>query len=84
MELRLRLKRSLPEAGLEPGTARPAGQRLTHRATEAPIFFLGLLPFMTVASRGYHHFHLRANHFNNQGSRQRRATLPVRTYAGAY
>ena len=30
MEARLRLIRSSPQAGLEPGTARPAGQRLTH------------------------------------------------------
>ena len=36
MELRLRLKRSPPQAGIEPGTARSVGQRLTHWATRAP------------------------------------------------
>ena len=32
----LRLKRSLPQAGLKLTTSRSAGQRLTHRATGAP------------------------------------------------
>ena len=26
-----------PQAGLDPGTARPVGRRLTHRATGAPM-----------------------------------------------
>ena len=30
MEPRLRLKGSPPQAGIEPGTARSVGQRLTH------------------------------------------------------
>ena len=33
MEPLLRLKRSLPQAGLEPRTTRSAGQCLTHQAT---------------------------------------------------
>ena len=36
MEPRLQMKRSLPQAELEDGTARSAGHRLTHRATGAP------------------------------------------------
>ena len=36
MEPRLCLERFLPQAGLEYGTARSVGQRLTHRATRAP------------------------------------------------
>ena len=36
MEPRLRSKRSPPQAGIEPGTARSVGQRLTHYATGVP------------------------------------------------
>ena len=36
MDPRLWLKRSLPQAGLEPTTARSVGQRLTHWATGTP------------------------------------------------
>ena len=37
MESGLRLKRSPPQAGLEPGTARSASQRLICRATGASV-----------------------------------------------
>ena len=36
MESLLRLKRPPPQEGLEPGTARSVGQRLTYRATGTP------------------------------------------------
>ena len=44
MEPGLRLKRSSPWAGLEPGTARSAGQRLTHWATGAFLYVTIHLP----------------------------------------
>ena len=38
MEPRLRLERLPPRTGLESGTARSVGQRLTYWATGAPVF----------------------------------------------
>ena len=53
MELRLQLKRSSPQAGLELRTARSVGQRLTHWATRDSYRFrnaLCLLYFGTVST----------------------------------
>ena len=40
MEPRLQLKRSLPQAGLEPGTAESVGQHLAYQATGAQRILL--------------------------------------------
>ena len=47
MERRLRLKRSLPQAGLELGTARSVGQCLTHGA---PTYDIGIYVYGTYQS----------------------------------
>ena len=53
MESRLRLKRSPPQAGIEPGTASSAGQRLTPGATGAPNFLEIVIILFTLFSFTY-------------------------------
>ena len=50
MEPCLRLKRSQPQVGIEPGAARSVGQRLTHSATGAPNN-IGTRPTQTLKKK---------------------------------